>query len=169
MKVLITYSTLTGNTKKIANSVKDAIQNADLLDISEVNTLDYDLIIIGTWIDKGSADNKALNFIKTIKNKKTAFFFTLGAYANSEHSKNCNNKITEILKENNNEVIGSFHCQGAIDPKLIEQMKKMFPADHHHGANPESLKRWGDASTHPDVNDERNAKEYFENLIKKLG
>jgi flavodoxin len=166
MKTLIAYSTLTGNTKKIANSIKEAISDADLLDISEVKSLDYDLIIVGTWIDKGTADNKAINFIKTIKDKKAAFFFTLGAAANSDHSKNCTDKITALFTENNNQVIGSYHCQGAIDPKLIEQMKTMFPAGHHHGANPENLKRWEAASTHPDADDEKNAKEYFENLIK---
>ena len=54
MKTLVTYSTKTGNTKKVAESIAKAIENSEIKDIAEVNNLDYDLIIVGTWIDKGT-------------------------------------------------------------------------------------------------------------------
>lgn len=37
----------------------------EIKDISEVTTLDYDLIVAGTWIDKVTVDTKALKFIET--------------------------------------------------------------------------------------------------------
>lgn len=166
MKILIAYSTLTGNTEKVAKEIGKAITNSEVLDISDVKNLDYDLIIIGTWIDKGTADKKALDFIKTLSNKKVAFFYTLGANPDSDHAKKCTENVKNLFLENNNEVKGEFWCQGAIDPKLIEQMRKMFPADHPHGVNPENEARWKIASTHPDEKDLENAYNYFKDLLK---
>ena len=168
MKTLITYSTLTGNTKKVAESIHKAIAGSELLDISEVKNLDYDMIIVGTWIDKGTADAKALKFIQSLKDKTTAFFFTLGAYPDSDHAKTCAENITKLFTENGNTVEGYFLCQGAIDPKLIEMMRTKFPADHPHGPNPERIKRWSDASTHPDEKDLADAYNYFKNLMEKF-
>lgn len=167
MKTLIAYSSKTGNTKKVAEAVSLAIPNADLRDISEVNSLDYDLIIVGTWIDKATADAKALKFIKSIKNKKTAYFFTLGAYPDSQHARDCSENISQLFKENNNELLGHYLCQGAIDPKLIEWMSAL-PADHSHAPDEARKKRWKDASFHPNEEDLTNAakafKEIFENI-----
>ena len=166
MKTLIAYSTLTGNTKKVACEIKKAVDNSELLDISDVKKLDYDLIIVGTWIDKGTADKKASDFIKTLNNKKVAFFYTYGARPESDHVKKCGETIRSLFFENNNEIIGEFSCQGAIDPKLIEKMRSMFPKGDPHGANPENEARWKAASTHPDEKDLENAYNYFKLLLK---
>lgn len=167
-KILITYSTKTGNTKKVAEAISGLNTNIDLKDISDVINLDYDLIVVGTWIDKGTADAKALKFIESLNSKKVAFFFTLGAYPDSQHATDCAKNITELFEKNNNTVVGHYHCQGAIDPQLIEFMKKSFGADHPHGPNPERIKRWNDASTHPDENDLINAKKAFEEIFKSF-
>ena len=168
MKTLITYSTKTGNTKKVAEAISKAITNSEIMDIADVQNLDYDLIIVGTWIDKGTADAKALKFINGIKDKNTAFFFTLGAYPDSKHAQDCIDNITKLFTDNGNKVLGHYHCQGAIDPKLIEMMRTKFSPDHPHGPTPERIKRWSDASTHPDQNDLDNAYNYLKNFIERF-
>lgn len=168
MKTLITYSTLTGNTKKVCEAAAEAFFNVEIKDISEVSSLDYDLIIVGAWIDKGTADMKALKFIEALKKKKVAFIFTLGAYPDSQHAMDCIVRIKELFEKGENEVLGHYHCQGAVDPKLIEMMKTKFGPDHPHGPNPERIKRWEDASKHPDENDLKNAYNYFKKLSTNL-
>lgn len=163
MKTLITYSSLTGNTKKVCEAVGKAFTNVEIKDIKEVTNLDYDLIVVGTWIDKGTADTKAMKFIETLKEKKVAFIFTLGAYPDSQHAMDCIEKITKLFTDNRNEVVGHYHCQGAIDPRLIEMMKTKFGKP-----SPERIKRWEDASKHPDENDLESAYNYFKELIEKL-
>lgn len=167
MKTLITYSSQTGNTKKVADAVSKAFTGAELKDISEVDHLDYDLIVVGTWIDKSTADTKALKFIETIKDKKTAFFYTLGAYPDSDHAKDCTANIKNLFETNNNEVIGHFHCQGAINPKLIAWMSQL-PTEHPHSPNPDRIKRWEDAKSHPNEKDLADAKEAFKNILAAL-
>lgn len=171
MKTLIAYSTKTGNTEKVAISIGEGIENSHVKNIKEIKdvaSLDYDFIIVGAWIDRGTANKEAFDFINKIKNKKIGFFFTLGAYPNSDHAKDCTKKIEELFTKNNNKVIGHYLCQGAIDPKLIEFMRKQFPADHPHGPNPDRIKRWSDASSHPNLEDLQGAKLKFKKLVEEI-
>ena len=74
MKTLIAYSTLTGNTKKVCEAAAKAFENVEVLEVNEVKNLDYDLIIVGTWIDKGTADTKAKKFIESLSNQKQLLY-----------------------------------------------------------------------------------------------
>ncbi|UYO98955.1 flavodoxin family protein [Oceanotoga sp. DSM 15011] len=144
MKSILIYSTLTGNTKKVAESIKEVMpENTDFISIDEAKNIenfdDYDFITIGYWVDRGTADKKTLEVLKNIKNKKIAFFFTLGAYPDSEHAQKCVDRFEELMKNNNNEVLGHFHCQGKIDPRLAEKFKNL-PPDHPHAMNEERKK-----------------------------
>lgn len=56
----------------------------------------------------------------------------LGANPASEHAHKCLISATELVPAHT-EVVDSFICQGAVDPKLIEMMYKRFPADSPHG------------------------------------
>lgn len=167
MKTLITYSSKTGNTKKVAEAILTAIPNAELKDINDVLYLDYDLIILGGWIDRATFDSKSLNFAKKLKKKKVAYFFTLGAHPNSDHSKDCVNNIETLLVENNNEIIGKYFCQGAIDPKLISWMSTL-PTDHKMHPSEERKQRWKDAASHPNNFDLENTTKTFIEIYNKL-
>ncbi len=164
MKTLIAYSSKTGNTKKVGEAILKAFPKGEIKDIKDVDNLNYDLIIVGTWIDKGTADAKALKFIETIKDKKTAYFFTLGAFPNSKHANDCIENIDKLFLANENTTLGNFHCQGAIDPKLISWMSEL-PAEHPHSPNKERIDRWEEASRHPNEEDFKNAYNYFKGII----
>lgn len=164
MKTVITYSSKTGNTKKVAEAIHLAIPNADLKPVDELMDFNYDLIILGGWIDKGIFDQKALAVAEKIFDKKIAFFFTLGAYPDSQHAKECVFNITKLLEKNNNKVIGHYFCQGAIDPNLIAWLSSL-PSDNIMSATEERKKRWADASTHPDEMDLKNAYNRFKDIL----
>jgi hypothetical protein len=63
-----------------------------------------------------------------------------------------------------NRVIGSFLCQGKIDPKLTEKMKNL-PPDHPHTWDEARAKRHADAASHPDETDIRNAAEACRKML----
>lgn len=165
MQIAIIYSSKTGNTEKVAKRIQGVLPESTVFDLENIPDLNqYHFIILGCWIDRGTADAKALEFFKTIENKDIAFFFTLGAYPDSKHAGECNNNIFEILESNNNNVYGSFWCHGKIDPSLTEWYKTL-PLDHPHGLNPDRVKRLEIAAKHPDENDFKNAGKYFKDLI----
>jgi flavodoxin len=151
MKVLITVSSKTGNTRKIAEAIHAAIPEAELYDVENApDPATYDFIFMGFWVDKGTADEKAQAYMHRIINKKVAVFGTLGAYPDSQHAHDSLEKVAVLLPSC--EIIDHFLCQGAIDPKLIEWMCGL-PAEHPHAPDDDRRKRWQDASTHPDLND----------------
>lgn len=168
MKILLAYSSRTGNTKKVAEGVYEVLPDESLMvPIDEgIDPNKFDLIIVGFWVDKGMADEKAKKYMEQIKGKKVAVIGTLGAYPDSNHAKKTMIRVRELL-ERENEVVAEFLCQGKVDPKLIERFKDL-PPDHPHGMTEERRKRHEEASKHPNEDDIREAQEIFKNLIKSL-
>ncbi len=153
MKAAVVYSTLTGNTKKIAEAFCAGLgEGAELFDVKAApDPSVYDLVAVGFWVDRGHPDQKAMDFMKTVSGRKVFSFFTLGAKPKSAHAFKCAYTAKTFYGPGCEE-IGCWHCQGAIDPKLIEQMRKM-PAGGPHSASPENEARWAAAATHPDAED----------------
>ncbi len=168
MNTAIIYSSKTGNTRKVAQRIQAVIPESDIFDIANIPNLDnYHFIIIGCWIDKGTADAKALEFISSLKNRDIAFFYTLGAYPESQHAIDCNVTLHKLFTDNDNIVHGSFWCHGRIDPALTKWYETL-PLDHPHGLNPDRVKRLAVAEKHPDEEDFINAENYFKHLTSKL-
>ena len=167
MKNLLVYSSLTGNTKKVGEACHSICDSSwEIRDIKEeIDLSQYDKIALGCWIDKGTADAKSLEFIKNLNNKDVAFFVTLGAYPDSAHAFESLERIKVEFEKNSNRVHSHFICQGAVDPKLIDWMKKL-PSDHAHAPNADRVKRWDDAAQHPNNDDFENAKNWFKEFIK---
>ncbi|HOO34163.1 MAG TPA: flavodoxin family protein [Thermotogota bacterium] len=165
MKTLLVYSSKTGNTKKVAEEIIKVLpQGSEIYPVEEApEPSQYDNVVIGYWINRGTADDKTLKYIERIEGKKVGFFCTLGAYPDSEHALNCIKNGYELLGINN-EVLTSFICQGKIDPALTERFKEL-PPDHPHAMTPERKKRHEIASKHPDADDFRNAQEAFKSIF----
>lgn len=170
-KSLVVYSSLTGNTKKIAEAVQSILPNSEICSIDEVpaNLDEYYFTVPCYWVDRGMPDAKSKALISSLKNMNVGLFGTLGAYPDSPHAKGCINDSEGILKTSgkNNNVMGSFLCLGKIDPKLLDYMGK-FMGDSHP-MTPERKARLLEAQTHPDENDINNAKSVMQEYIKRLG
>lgn len=168
MKILVTYSSWTGNTKKVANAIHEQI-GGDIMPMSDVkNWENYDFLALGFFVDKGFAGEEAKAFMEKIRGKKVGLFATLGAYPDGEHAFNVMEKGRDLMLKNQNILLCEFICQGAIDPKLIERMRKMALQKGDkaiHPITPEREQRWKDAASHPDENDLNNAKKTF-SIIK---
>lgn len=165
MKSLIVYSSKTGNTKKVAEAILSVLPAGTEIRSAEnaPDPADYDFIAVGFWVDKGTANAEAAEYLRKIRGKKVGIFFTLGAFPNSPHAeKSCGNAVA-LLGENC-EVVAKFWCQGAIDPKLTEWMRHL-PPEHPHAPNPERLRRWEEAAKHPNDEDLEAAKAAFRNLF----
>lgn len=168
MKTLIVYSSLTGNTKMVAEAIHEAFgDEADIFPVEQAPTADgYDLVAVGFWVDRGTADQKAQAYLSGLKNKKVALFATLGAYPDSEHARS-SLKNAAVLLDESNCLVGDFICQGKVDPKLIEGFKKL-PEGHPHGMNPERIARLHEAAKHPDQTDLSNARAVFTSIRQAM-
>ena len=161
MKTLVVYSSLTGNTKQVAQAIfKSLPEGTKLVAVEDLSTnlTDYDLVFVGFWVDRGTADKKAANLLAQLPNKKVALFATLGAYPESEHAQNSLDNAAALLPEGS-VVVNSFICQGKIAKSLAESFKK-YPAGHPHAMTPERIAKHQEASKHPDEQDFKKAAEF---------
>ena len=161
MKAAVVYSTLTGNTKKVAEAFCAGLgSGTELFDVKDApNMAAYDLVVMGFWVDRGHPDQKSMDYMKRISGKKVFSFFTLGAKPKSAHAFKCAYTAASYYGTGC-EHVGFWHCQGAIDPKLIEQMRRMpRTPGNPHAATPETEARWAAAASHPDAEDLASAAE----------
>ncbi|WP_277220770.1 flavodoxin family protein, partial [Peptoniphilus vaginalis] len=125
MKGLIIYSSKTGNTKRMAEKIYEVLKKEHLMTIKDIrnapNIKNYDFILLGAWIDRGTLEPKTLKFLKTIEDKKLGLFATLGAMPDSEHGRNVIKNLEDLLKDRNS--LGQYICPGLVDPKMIEKLK----------------------------------------------
>jgi flavodoxin len=167
MKAIVIYSSKTGNTKKVAEAIQGALPTGtpiqSVADIGDV--LEYDLVFMGYWVDRGTADEAAREIMAKIGGKPVALFATLGAYPDSDHARQSLERGASCLGPDC-VIVDTFICQGAVAQDLQERMKQ-FPADHPHAVTPERLKRWADASTHPDDEDCANAARFAQESFAK--
>lgn len=168
MKILVMYSSLTGNTAKVAAAIHAALPSGSVLSriTPQLDTRNYDLIFAGFWVDKGTADQVTKTALLDLQNKKVALFATLGAAPNTTHAQNCLQEASTLLHESNT-LLGTYYCQGKIDPQLLERFKNL-PADHPHAPTPESTARHQAAATHPDANDLQAAGLFAKNILDQL-
>ncbi|SMC39070.1 outer membrane receptor for ferrienterochelin and colicins [Desulfocicer vacuolatum DSM 3385] len=168
MKSLVVYSSKTGNTKKVAQAVFDTLpEPKEIHPMENAPRVDgFDFLALGFWVDKGTADLKAQKFFKKIKGKQIGLFGTLGAYPDSDHAGESMKKTKALLA--GNEILGTFMCQGKVDPSLIEWMAKQFKDDPHHSMTPERKARLREAEKHPDNADLINAQNAFTQMLEKL-
>lgn len=168
MKHLIVYSSVTGNTKKIAEAIAQIFdEGADIFPVEAAPPADdYDFIAIGFWVDRGTADHKTQAYLQTIHGKKVALFATLGAYPDSEHAAKSMANAAALLADDN-KLLGSFICQGKVASRLLEKFKDL-PEGHPHAMTPEREARHREAAKHPDANDLQKAQEIFASLLTKI-
>jgi len=168
VKTMIVYSSKTGNTKKVAEAIYNVMpETADIFSVDEnPDYSQYDVIFLGGWVDKGLIDKKAMAYLENIKNKKIAYFITIGAYPDSNHAKDVLKRTTEMVSKEN-EFLGNFICHGKIDPNL-RKMFESFPPDHPHAMNEERKKRHEIASKHPDEQDLLNAQKTFLEILENI-
>lgn len=161
MKAAVVYSTLTGNTRRVAEAFCAGLgSGTELFDVKDApDPAAFDLVVMGFWVDRGHPDQKSMDFMRRVAGKKVFSLFTLGAKPKTAHAFKCAYTSASYWGEGC-EQIGSWHCQGAIDPKLIEQMRRMpkMPGNPH-AATPETEARWAAAASHPDAEDLEAAKE----------
>ena len=80
MSILVAYSSQTGNTEKVAKAIHEALgEKAELKKQPDVNCEGYDTVVLGYWVDKGTANAEALEFMKALSGKQVVLFGTLGA------------------------------------------------------------------------------------------
>ena len=125
MKGIIIYSSKTGNTKRMAEKIYEALKDEYEMTIKNIRDSpdmeSYEFVLLGGWVDRGTLEPQARKYLDKIKNKKLGLFATLGAMPDSEHGKKVIKNLEELLKDKDS--LGQYICPGLVDPKMIEKLR----------------------------------------------
>lgn len=157
MKILIVYSSQSGNTLKLAKALFDNLdEKKEIFSVEDAPSPDnYDLAAVGFWLQAGKPDPKIAEYLaKCGKESRLFLFATHGAAKGSDHADNALNHAVSLT--DGAEIAGVFSCQGEVNPKFLEKVKQK-----------EQPPIWiNDASTAVGHPDESDIKELVNSLKK---
>jgi flavodoxin len=153
-KVLVTYFSRTGNTRKIAEAIFGALDGGkELLPMARTGDLArYDLVFIGFPVQSHSLPYPVEEFLKKVPpGKKLALFSTHGSLPGMWLSKEALEYAAVLVSKA--KLLGTFACRGRVSLQALEVLSR----SPEHG-------EWADmaasASTHPDEHDLAEARTF---------
>lgn len=126
MKVLVTYMTQTGNTEKVAEAIHHEITvEKEIKPLQQVSSLEgYDLAFVGFPIVRFGVDASVTQFLaQHAPNKKIVLFATHAAPEEMPEVQTWLAPAVEAASKA--ELVGLFHCQGALSPQIKAYMLQM--------------------------------------------
>lgn len=161
MKALVVYHSETGNTKKVADAIYDAISGEkELRDIGSVTDFNgYDVVFLGFPVQSGKPSKKAIDLLESnIPEAKLALFCTQGALKDSNFALDALANAKKLCGTAN--VLGAFNCQGEVAAKILEAVSQ----------KPE-LQSWlkdaRESGGHPDPSDLEQAGHFAKDIVRK--
>lgn len=167
MKIAIVYKSITGNIEKIALTIKESLDDYDIVYFGgPKDNIEADLYIIGSWTNKGDCDLSIANFLKKLNNKKIIYFATAGYGGSLEYYDRLFERVRAKIADNNI-ILGSFFCQGKMPISVKNKYIDMIKANPNDKNLQVSIENFNNALSHPDSKDLTNAKEWIKELFSK--
>ncbi|MDD8030710.1 MAG: flavodoxin family protein [Acidobacteriota bacterium] len=159
MRTLVTYYSLTGNTRLVAEAIYEAIpEPREIKSLTEVASVDdYDLVFIGFPVHSHSVPYKVEQFLKKLPaGKKIALFMTYSSITGSRLSREALEQA--LVLAGKTKILGSFSSRGKVSAQAMEVL----------GKSPEHA-LWTEmavtARSHPDHNDLEDARTFAQWIV----
>jgi len=171
LKILITYFSNTGNTERVAQSIKEGLegQEIELKPVKDIDPLclkDYDLIFLGSGI-YASRVNKSLSDLIIAAQVLPQNFVFFCTHASVKGYQDGFKLVKRALKKSSSNILGEFDCMGdniGIPEATIKSMLEKLPPDKRKEAEEHQKRLKG----RPNEDDLENAKKFSKSIIKKL-
>lgn len=150
MTYAIVYSSKTGNTRLLAETIRDTLPAADCLYFGAPDdaALRADRIYVGFWTDKGTCDADTASFLARVTTQEVFLFGTAGFGGAPEYF----DKILSAARRNLPEgaaVCGSYMCQGKMPTAVRARYEQMEDCPRRQMM----LDNFDAALSHPDETD----------------
>lgn len=155
MTCAIVYSSRTGNTRRLAETVQASLPQACLyMGPPDDAALAADRLYIGFWTDKGTCDAGVADFLSKVSGKEVFLFGTAGFGGEPAYFESILGRVAQCLGPGNT-VIGTFMCQGRMPMAVRERYEKMLyaPPSPRMPDPRKMLENFDRALPHPDEED----------------
>lgn len=158
-KILVTYLSQTGNTKKIAEAIFEGLEgDKTIKPMDEVQEIeDYSLMFIGFPVHSHSVPYKIESLLQKIpQGGKIALFSTHGSLPGGRLAREALEHAAVTASKA--KILGTFSCRGKVSMAALEVLSK----------SPEH-KAWAEmapsSQTHPDEADLEDARSFAKRII----
>ena len=171
LKNIVVYASETGNTKKIAEEIYNALPSSmgekEIVDVRAWNgTLDAENYFIGFWANRGSSSLEIIDILSSLHHRNIALFGTCGMGSSNKYYSSLEQNALVWIAEDNN-FLGSYFCQGRMQNSIREKYES------YRGICDDNkidlmLSFFDDAKSHPDRNDLLKAHLFVEKCLSKI-
>ena len=167
MEYSIVYSSNTGNTLQLAQTIKDYLPQNSIsyfgkpdssISLSEV-------LFVGFWCDKGTCDDAMSLFLKSLNNKKIFLFGTCGFGKDEDYFKKIISNVSSLVNDSN-EIIDSFMCQGKMQIGIRHKYESML--DQNPTQMSALIDNFDKALSHPDETDLNNLLKHIKSYTESV-
>lgn len=125
MKKTVVYSSVTGNTRKLAEAIHDKV-GAQYCGKPCNEALEAETIFVGFWTTKNSCGEDIKGFIEKLSGKRVFIFGTAGYNNTKEYFDEILNSVKAIVPDSNT-VVGAYMCQGKVSDTMQAKIRDMKP------------------------------------------
>ncbi len=167
MNYMIVYSSFTGNTKIIADAIKDALRDTRCTYCGEIEgskSYDADILFVGFCVHKGSCTDEIKLYLELLEDQKIALFGTAGFGGSKSYFESILEKVKVHIPKSN-EIIGSFMCQGKMTENVLKRYSKLLEEKPGDSKILDMINNYNNALSHPDENDIAKAQAFAKNIL----
>lgn len=152
MSYAIVYSSRTGNTKALADAIREVLPPEDCcyFGAPDAAALAAQRLYIGFWTDKGTCDGDTAAFLAQLTNQEVFLFGTAGFGGSAEYFEQIAHRVETLLPAGVT-VLGHHLCQGRM-PMTVRQR---YAAMEDSPRRTQMLENFDTALSHPDAEDLR--------------
>lgn len=162
MKYAVVFSSLTGNTKLLAEEIRKEKGKEDCVCFGEPDERvdEADIIYAGFWTDKGSCDEKMRIFLNGLHEKTICLFGTAGFGKDASYFARI---LANVKKEipDDNTVGDAFMCQGKMQMAVRKRYEAILEQDPEDEKAKMLIENFDIALSHPDEEDIKEMKKWL--------
>lgn len=150
----IVCESVTGNTKKLAQTLQSYFraEKAVLMTPAQADADTYDVLLVGSWTEKGDCAAQTAVFLESLRDKKIFLFGTCGFGGTTVYFDTVYRRFAAHLKPSN-QIIGHFFCQGKMPESVLHRYEAMKEANPDSTRWHESIANYHQALNHPNEQD----------------
>lgn len=153
MSYAIVYSSHTGNTALLAQTIRETLPQEDCVYFGapDPSALTAETVYVGFWTDKGTCDASIAQFLQSLTNQKVFLFGTAGFGGAAAYFEQILNRVKENLGDST-ELTGTYMCQGKMPQPVRTRYEQMEEGPRRTAM----LENFDQALSHPNAEDLAN-------------
>lgn len=169
MDYMVVYSSVTGNTKKVATEIFSALpgMSKDMQSMAEYRGKDAEIFFIGFWVDRGTCDISVIDMLSELRGKKVALFGTCGLGNGADYFKSIEQKV-KVWIPDDCEYLGAFLCQGKMPMQVRENYEIPMEDPRQEEWRKTMLRNLDEGLFHPNEEDLVRAREFVERILARV-